>query len=166
MQYKSKSCKPIKTPEDPKHWGGSYTSIEGIYYVLWSLFSHYPNETNVTLQGSGDECGSVELVKTRELNVTVSEGQNLALGSCRQGFIVLWLNYWIPANLKQSMHKTLALGILSSLLACDANACLMVPSLIRIFTFIFIFGFLINACIPDDRQACFYADFIYFCQEI
>ncbi len=118
-------AKLLKTPNIE----AVHIRIEGILYVLWSLFSHPPNETNVTLQGSDDECGSVQLVKTRELNVIASEGRNLSLGSCRQGFTVLWLYQWIATNLKQSMHKMLTLGLLSSLLARDANVCFMVPSL-------------------------------------
>lgn len=92
-------------------------------------FFHPPNETNLTLQGSVNECGNVQLVKTRELNVITSLGRNLTLGNCRQDFTVLWLYQWFPTNLKQSMHKMLTLGPLSLPLARDANVYPMVPSL-------------------------------------
>lgn len=110
-----------------ENWGGPCTIIVNVY-ALWSFF-HPPNETNLRSLGSDDECGNVQLVKTRELNVVASLGQNLTLGNCRQDFTVLWLYQWFPTNLKQSMHKTLTLGPLSLPLARDANVCPMVPSL-------------------------------------
>ncbi len=39
MQYKSKSCKPIKTPEDRKHWGGSYTNWGNLLCSVIIIFS-------------------------------------------------------------------------------------------------------------------------------
>lgn len=53
------------------------------------IIFHPPNETNLMSLGSVDECGNVQLVKTRELNVVASLGWNLTLGNCRQDFTVL-----------------------------------------------------------------------------
>lgn len=44
--------------------------------------SHPPNETNLLLQGSVDERGNAQLVKTIELHVIASVGWNLTSGNC------------------------------------------------------------------------------------
>lgn len=54
-----------------------------------NFFPHPPNETNLMLQGSVDERGNAQLVKTIELHVIASVGWNLTSGNCRQDFTVL-----------------------------------------------------------------------------